>query len=80
MQGKKSNYWLADEDCRVVIDHCERLKGGGEEIDHELYIDTLAMRGVIRYRLGFAADAVKYFNYSRRVKENFLRRVPRIMK
>lgn len=36
-----------------------------EKLDTELYIDTLNLRGIIKYRMGFALEAIKYLNFAR---------------
>lgn len=40
-----------------------------EKLDTELYIDTLNIRGIIKYRMGFALEAIKYLNFARRQEE-----------
>jgi tetratricopeptide (TPR) repeat protein len=65
-------YHRANEDCDTIIKCCSQMLSDNDKaIDYELYIDALKLKGIINYRLGLASEAVKYFNFSKRMLENF---------
>ena len=58
--------------CQHVIRALEEIKSSDpNKLDTELYIDTLKLRGIIKFRMGFALEAIKYLNFARRQEENF---------
>lgn len=56
------------------------LSDNDSAIDQDLYIDALKLRGIINYRMGLASEAVKYFNFSKRMKENFSKQALKVFK
>jgi len=49
-------------------------------VDEDLYVDALKLRGIIKYRLGEAAEAIKYFITGKRMREIFDKKAMRVLR